>query len=147
MRYLGRKYDLVGDTEAETLRVELAEQQAVDFRHNLMRMLYFNPNYEKDKEEYLKKLPDLIEPICKFLGTNSWVAGEKMTYADFILYDALDFNRLFSPETFQSPGAAIVNNFLNRFENIPQIKAYMTSGKYKKLPIVAPVAAWGGQSE
>lgn len=140
---------MVGETEAETMRVELAEQQAVDFRYNFMRMLYFNPNYEKDKEEYLKKLPDLIEPFAKFLGNDPWVNGDKLTYADFILYDALDFNRLFSPETFErdDEAIAIVNNFLTRFENIPQIKAYMTSGKYKKLPIVAPVGAWGGKSE
>lgn len=136
---------MVGQTEAETLRVELAEQQAVDFRHGLMNMLYFNPNYETDKVAYLKKLPSLIEPIVKFLGTNPWVAGERMTYADFILYDALDFNRMFSPEAFEGPDAEIVNNFLDRFENIPQIKAHMTSANYKKLPIVAPVAAWGGE--
>lgn len=145
MRHLARKYDLVGDNEAQTLRIELAEQQAIDLRTGLARMVYFNPNYEKDREDYLKRLPTVIGEIEKFLGTNTWVAGDKLTYADFLLYDALDFNRLFDPNSFE--GAIIANEFLTRFENIPQIKTYMTSGKYNKLPIFAPIAAWGGQKE
>ncbi len=136
---------MVGENEAQTLSVELAEQQAIDLRYGLIRMVYFNPNYEKDREEYLKRLPELIELIEKFIGTNTWVAGDKLTYADFLLYDALDFNRLFDPTAFQN--TSIANAYLTRFENIPQIKTYMTSGKYKKLPCFGPMAAWGGQSE
>lgn len=142
---MARKYDLVGDNEAQTLRIELAEQQAIDLRTGLARMVYFNPNYEKDREAYLKRLPGMIEEIEKFLGTSTWVAGDKLTYADFLLYDALDFHRLFDSSAFK--GAVIANEFLTRFENIPPIKAYMTSGKYNKLPIFAPIAAWGGQTE
>lgn len=142
---MGRKYDLVGDNEAQTLRIELAEQQAIDLRYGLIRMVYFNPNFETDREAYLKRLPDLVKEIELFLGTNQWVAGDKLTYVDFLLYDALDFNRLFGPDAFQN--APIVNDYLTRFENIPQIKAYMTSGKYKKFPVFGPMAAWGGHSE
>ena len=136
---------MVGDNETETLRVELAEQQAIDLRGGQGRLLYYNPNYERDRVEYLKKLPVLIKDMEKFLGSNKWVLGDRITYADFLLYDALDFHRLFDPNSFKD--AAIANEFLTRFENIPQIKAYMTSGKYNKLPIWAPVAAWGGQRE
>lgn len=136
---------MVGANETETLRVELAEQQVIDFRHGLGRMVYFNPNYETDRVEYLKKLPTLIAEIEKFLGTNAWVLGNKMTYVDFLLYDAFDFHRLFDPKSFE--GADIANAFLTRFENIPQIKAYQTSGQYNKFPIYAPVASWGGKRE
>ncbi|KAJ6620402.1 Glutathione S-transferase 2 [Pseudolycoriella hygida] len=145
LRYLGRNYDLVGDNEAQTQRIELAEQQAIDLRYALIRMVYFNPNYDKDREEYLQRLPTLVEQIDKFIGSNQWVAGDKLTYVDFLLYDALDFNRLFDASAFQS--ADNVNNYLTRFENIPQIKAYMSSGKYNKLPVFGPMAAWGGQRE
>lgn len=142
---MARKYDLVGDSETQTVRIELAEQQAIDLRHGLIDMVYFNANYEKDREEYLKRLPGLLEQVDKFLGTNTWIVGDKLTYADFLLYDALDFNRLFDANAFQ--GADNLNNYLARFENIPQIKAYMASGKYNKLPCFGPMAAWGGQRE
>lgn len=145
LRYLGRKYDLVGDNEAQTLRIELAEQQANDLRHALIDMVYFNPNYEKDREEYLIKLPGILEQFDKFIGTSKWIAGDKFTYADFLMYDALDFNRLFDSKSFE--GKDNVNSYLTRFEEIPQIKSYMTSGNYKKIPVFAPMAAWGGQTE
>jgi len=145
LRYLARKYDLMGDNEAQTLRIELAEQQAIDLRLSMIRIVYFNPNYEKEREEYVKKLPGLLEPIGKFLGANKWIAGEKLTYVDFLLYDILDFHRLFDSQSFE--GADIINQYLTRFEKIPQIKAYMCSGKYKKLPCFGPIASWGGQKE
>lgn len=135
----------MGDNETQTLRIELAEQQAIDLRHFLIDMVYFNPNYEKDREEYLTRLPGLLEQVDKFLGTNKWIAGDKFTYVDFLLYDALDFNRLFDATAFQ--GADNLNKYLARFENIPQIRAYMTSDKYSKLPCFGPMAAWGGQRE
>jgi len=145
LRYLARKYDLIGENETQTLRIELAEQQAIDLRMSMIRVVYFNPNYEKDREEYQKKLPGLLTQFGKFLGANKWIAGEKLTYVDFLLYDVLDFNRLFDPKSFE--GTDIVNQYLTRFEAIPQIKAYMSSGKYKKLPCFAPIASWGGQKE
>jgi len=145
LRYLARKYDLIGDDETQTLRIELAEQQAIDIRMALIRMVYFNPKYEKDREEYLKGLPGILKQFGKFLGTNKWVAGDKLTYADFLLYDALDYNRLFDAKSFED--ADIVNQYLTRFEEIPEMKAYMSSGKYKKLPVFGPMAAWGGQNE
>lgn len=136
---------MIGENEIQIQRIELAEQQAIDLRHFLVDMVYFNSNYEKYREEYLKKLPELLEQFNKFIGTDKWIAGEKFTYVDFLVYDALDFNRLFDPKSFE--GVENVNNYLTRFEEVPQIKSYMTSGKYKKLPVFAPMASWGGQKE
>lgn len=39
LRYVGRKHGLVGETEDETLRVELAEQQACDLRKSLAKLV------------------------------------------------------------------------------------------------------------
>lgn len=145
LRYLARKYDLVGDNETQTQRIELMEQQAIDLRYKLIHMAYDNPNFEKDRQDHLAQLPEFIRQVENFLGTNKWVAGEKFTYVDFLLYDALDFNRMFDPKSFES--TTVANAFLDRFESIPEIKAYMNSGKYHKLPVFGPMAAWGGQRE
>ncbi|KAJ6646585.1 Glutathione S-transferase Mu 3 [Pseudolycoriella hygida] len=142
LRYLGRKFNLIGDNEEQTQRLDLAEQQAVDLRMGLIRLVYFSSNFTQSKEDYLKMLPGLIKEFSKFLGSNKWVLGEKITYVDFLLYDALDFNRLFDAKSFE--GVDIVNAYLTRFESIPQINAYMTGGEYKKLPIFSPIASWGG---
>lgn len=133
---------MIGDNEAQTQRLDLAEQQATDLRMGLIRLVYFSSDFEQNKEDYLKVLPGLVEDFQKFLGSNEWVLGDKITYVDFLLYDALDFNRLFDAKSFEE--ADVVNAYLARFEAIPQIKAYMTSGEYKKLPIFSPMASWGG---
>lgn len=139
---MGRKFNLIGETEAQTQRLDLAEQQATDLRMGLIRLVYFSSNFEQSKEDYLKILPDLVKEFSKFLGSNKWILGDKISYVDFLLYDALDFNRLFDEQSFE--GADVVNAYLARFEAIPQINAYMTGGEYKKLPIFSPIASWGG---
>lgn len=133
---------MVGDNEEETQRLDLVEQQATDLRMGLIRLVYFSSNFEQSREDYLKILPGLIEEFSKFLGSNKWVLGDKISYVDFLLYDALDYNRLFDAKSFD--GADVVNAYLDRFEAIPQINAYMTGGSYKKLPIFSPIASWGG---
>ncbi|XP_037045396.1 glutathione S-transferase Mu 3-like [Bradysia coprophila] len=142
LRYLGRKFNLIGENEAETQRLDLAEQQATDLRMGLIRLVYFSSNFEQSREDYLKILPELVKEFSRFLDSNKWILGDKISYVDFLLYDALDFNRLFDEKSFE--GADIINSYLARFESIPQIKAYMTGGEYKKLPIFSPIASWGG---
>lgn len=139
---MGRNFNLVGENEAQTQRLDLAEQQATDLRMGMIRLVYFSSDFQQSREDYLKILPGLLEEFNKFLGSNEWVIGDKITYVDFLLYDALDFNRLLDAESFQ--GYDVVNAYLARFEAIPQIKAYMTGGSYKKLPIFSPIASWGG---
>lgn len=96
----------------------------------------------RDRDDYLKVLPGLVAEFGRFFGSNERILGEKIAYADFVLYDALDFNRLFDEQAFE--GADVFNAYLARFETIPQIEAYMTGDKYNKLPIFSPIASWGG---
>lgn len=133
---------MVGDNEAQTQRLDLAEQQAYDLRMGLIRLVYFSGNFEQSKADYLKVLPALIAELGKFLGSNEWILGDQISYVDFLLYDALDFNRLFDAKSFED--AVVVNAYLTRFEAIPQINSYMNGGKYKKFPIFSPAASWGG---
>lgn len=133
---------MIGENESQTQRLDLAEQQATDLRMGLIRLVYFSSNFEQSREEYLKILPGLLKEFSNFLGSGKWILGDRITYVDFLLYDALDFNRLFDAESFV--GSDALNAYLARFEAIPQINAYMTGGKYKKLPIFSPIASWGG---
>ncbi|XP_072336123.1 glutathione S-transferase Mu 5-like [Scyliorhinus torazame] len=44
MRYIARKHKLVGETEDEKVRVDMLENQAMDFRMGIVRLAY-NPDF------------------------------------------------------------------------------------------------------
>uniref|UniRef100_A0A8B9LM54 glutathione transferase n=1 Tax=Astyanax mexicanus TaxID=7994 RepID=A0A8B9LM54_ASTMX len=42
MRYIGRKHNLCGETEDEKVRVDILENQAMDFRNGFVMLCYLN---------------------------------------------------------------------------------------------------------
>uniref|UniRef100_A0A8C3FRZ1 glutathione transferase n=1 Tax=Chrysemys picta bellii TaxID=8478 RepID=A0A8C3FRZ1_CHRPI len=110
---LTRKLHACGETEEEMLRVDMLENQAMDFRMSLV-MICYNPDFEKLKSGYLEQLPGKLKLFSQFLGKRKWFAGEKITFVDFVMYDILDQNRMFEPkclDQFQN-----LKDFLDRFE-------------------------------
>ncbi|RWS25455.1 glutathione S-transferase Mu 1-like isoform X2 [Leptotrombidium deliense] len=145
LRYLARKYKLVGETEEETIRLDLAEQQLVDVRTGLVKVAYSGSEYEKNREEYLKTLPEKLELLSKFLGDRKFILGDKLTYVDFLLYEVLDFHRLFEATSLNA--YENLKSYLERFEALPAIEKYMKSGKFSRLPVFGPMASFGGKKE
>ena len=46
------------------------------------------------QEEYVKEFQELrCEQLEKFLGERNYIAGEQLTYADFLLWETLDQHR------------------------------------------------------
>ena len=44
MRYIGRKHNMLGKTEEERVRVDIMENQSMDFRNGWVRLCY-NPSF------------------------------------------------------------------------------------------------------
>ncbi|NXY22761.1 GSTM3 transferase, partial [Atrichornis clamosus] len=138
LRYIARKHNLCGETEEETLRVDMLENQIMDFRMSLV-MVCYNPDFEKLKPGYLEQLPGKLKLFSNFLGDRKWFAGEKvqlgtpgqsgglgrgcvltvsphcpqLTFVDFLMFDVLDQNRIFEPkclEPFKN-----LKDFMDRF--------------------------------
>ena len=40
LRYIARKHDLLGKTEAERIRVDMLAEQSMDFRNGIVRLAY-----------------------------------------------------------------------------------------------------------
>ncbi|XP_059686973.1 glutathione S-transferase Mu 1-like [Gavia stellata] len=76
MRYIARKHKMCGETEEEILRVDMLENQIMDFRMSLV-MVCYNPDFEKLKPGYLEQLPGKLKLFSNFLGDRKWFAGEK----------------------------------------------------------------------
>uniref|UniRef100_A0A5F9CD48 Glutathione S-transferase n=1 Tax=Oryctolagus cuniculus TaxID=9986 RepID=A0A5F9CD48_RABIT len=141
LRYLARKHGLCGETEEERIRVDILENQLMDNRFQLVNVCY-SPDFEKLKPEYLKGLPEKLQLYSQFLGKRPWFAGDKITFADFLVYDVLDQNRIFVPGCLDAfPN---LKDFMSRFEGLPKISAYMKSSRFIRVPVFLKKATWTG---
>ncbi|XP_012973577.3 glutathione S-transferase Mu 6 isoform X1 [Mesocricetus auratus] len=142
LRYLGRKHNLCGETEEERVRVDILEKQVMDSRIQ-MGTLCYSPDFEKRKPEFLKGLPDHLKLYSEFLGTRPWFAGDKITFADFLVYDVLDQHQMFEPKCLDAfPN---LKDFVARFEDLKKISAYMKTSRFLPSPVYLKQAMWGNK--
>lgn len=142
MRYLGRKFGFWPDTEQQAVRVDLIEQQLVDWRGQGV-VLFYNDDYDKLKDGYINALPTMMQSMSKFLGTNDYFAGNKLTYVDFLAYEWLDVQKTYQAKVLDATPNLV--SFVKRIESIPKVKAYMSSDKFMKWPINNNQAKWGSR--
>ncbi|KAA8591152.1 hypothetical protein FQN60_002095 [Etheostoma spectabile] len=143
MRYIARKHNLCGETEDEKVRVDILENQSMDFRNGFVRMCY--TDFDKMKPGYVQMLPDVLKQFSDFLGDRKWFAGDKITFVDFIMYELLDQHRMFQPtclDNFKN-----LKDLLDRFEALEKIAAYMKSDRFIKTPVNNKMAKWGNKKE
>jgi len=141
MRYLGRKAGMDGETETEKVRVDILENQAMDFRNGFVGLCYRSGALFPEKSDaYKTNIKSLLQRFEKFIGDCPFFAGDKLTYVDFIMYELLDQHRLFD-STLLGPYDKI-NAFMKRFEENPKIASFMKSSKCFKGPINNKMAAF-----
>lgn len=139
LRHIARKHNLDGKDEKSKVLVDIMENQAMDFRNGLVRLCY-GPDFEKNKEAYLKNVVDMLDLFEKFLGDKPWFAGNEITFVDFVMYELLDQHKLLDAKLLSSEKK--LTAFLDRFEALPQIKAYMATPGFMKRPVNNKSAHW-----
>ncbi|KAG7154948.1 Glutathione S-transferase Mu 3-like, partial [Homarus americanus] len=139
MRYIARKHDLCGKTEEEKIRVDILENQAMDFRNGFVRLCYLEFNLQKQR--YLDALPNTIKMFSAFLGDRKWFAGENITFVDFIMYELLDQHLQLSDICLKD--AKNLKEFQKRVEELEPIKKYMSSPRFLKVPLNNKMAKFG----
>lgn len=159
MRYLGRKFDLVGKTEPELSRCELAEQQIADLRTAFVKLCY-SPDFERlqagtrSKADclgvltggYSDRFAHMLQEISTFLGESAeWFAGERLTYVDFLAYEVLFQMSVWNSSIFKD--AQRVKDFIARFESLPAIAEYMTTDRYIRWPFNNNMAFYGSRNQ
>jgi len=141
LRYLGRKHGLVGTNEKELQRIDVAEFEEFDIRNSFAELGY-NSAFHSLKEGYLAKLAIKLKLWSNFIGTSKWIAGDKLTYVDFSLFDILDQVMFLEPKLLDS--FPILQEYQKRFASLERIKAYMSSDRYVKYPLNNRMAIFGG---
>uniref|UniRef100_A0A1E1X3R2 glutathione transferase n=1 Tax=Amblyomma aureolatum TaxID=187763 RepID=A0A1E1X3R2_9ACAR len=140
LRYLGKKHGLDARTDRDAMELSLLEQQAHDLQWALV-LTSMNPNTTQARELHERKLADSLNNWQEHLKTRKWALGDSLTYVDFLLYEAFDWNRQYAPGAFE--GRPEILDYLKRFEELPKLKEYFASDKYTKWPIMAPYMFWG----
>eukprot|EP00105_Crassostrea_gigas_P039941 XP_019924089.1 PREDICTED: glutathione S-transferase Mu 3 [Crassostrea gigas] len=132
LRYIGDKHDVLGKTPRDKVDCDMMVENAMDFRNGVIRLCYDN-DYEKIKDDYFANVMDKLRQFDTFLGDKPWFAGDGSTICDFPMYELLDQHRLMKPGILDDyPN---LTKFVERFENLPQIKAYMASDKFMARPV------------
>ncbi|KAM9475990.1 glutathione S-transferase Mu 3-like [Clarias gariepinus] len=143
LRYIARKHNLCGETEDEIVRVDVLENQAMDFRNGFVMLCYLD--FDSKKQGYLEALPGILKQFSDFLGERKWFAGDKITFVDFIMYELLDQHRMFEPKCLDN--FKNLRDMLDRFEALEKISAYMKSNRFMKTPVNNKMAKWGNKKE
>lgn len=141
MRHIARKHDLCGKTEAEKVRVDTVENQAMDFRNGFVRLCYLDFNNQKEK--YLEGLQGTIKMFSKFLGNRPWYAGDNISFADFLMYELIDQHLQLDNSILKN--AKNIDEFQKRFEDLEPIKKYMASPRFMKAPLNNKMAKFGNK--
>ncbi|CAG7833513.1 unnamed protein product [Allacma fusca] len=130
LRYLARKYDLMGKSMEEATRVDLIESEICDFRSGFTTGLCYNPNFEDLKDGYLVTLPKKLKRFSEYLESRKYFAGDDVTYVDFMVYEMLDQHKLLDPKCLDA--FENLQNFVNNVESLENIKSYIKSDRIIK---------------
>ncbi|CAG0894174.1 unnamed protein product [Darwinula stevensoni] len=145
LRHLGRKHGLYGETEEEQCRQDMAEQQHGDLNWARRQLVYFDFTPENNSKYLQETLPPHLELFTKFIGNSKWLVGDRLTYVDFLWYESLDWHLYLDPECFKD--FPLVRDFMDRFENLPNVREYLKSDEFQKWPLFGPKAQWGHNEE
>lgn len=146
MRYLARKHGLtVPDSKpVDAARVDMLEGQINELRWNL---IYYclDDYFATVMRNYADSVPGHVELLSRSLGDRTWLAGDQITYVDFMLYELLDQFALFKPGCLQEH--ANLKAYVERFRQLKPIKAYIASDRFQPWPILLKLAKRWGSGE
>lgn len=142
IRYLAEKHDslLHGKDIAERAKLEMLAYECVDF-HKAISTDVYNPNFENLKEALHQKLVTKLEQVVKYLADKNFLGGDEPKYPDFHWYEVMVVATGMFPDLKEKFPTVIA--YIQRFEDLPKIKAYMQSSKFIKDAFFGPHAKWG----
>ncbi|KAF8777976.1 Glutathione S-transferase like protein [Argiope bruennichi] len=131
LRYLGHKFGLDGKNEQQIIRVFLAEQQSVDFRAKF-RAFALTDRSGAGKDEFFINAQPVFKQWEAFLGDRRYLAGDDITYVDFMFYENLDNYRLLHTTILDE--YPLLKTFHTRIKNLPEMQAYFYPPRFRRWP-------------
>ncbi|XP_064459459.1 glutathione S-transferase Mu 1-like [Ornithodoros turicata] len=146
MRYLGRKNGLFAQTNEEETQQDVLEAQVNDLRWHLIDYCKYDVLGSLRWSNYPDAIEGQMKLVSDYLGAKKWLLGDRLTYVDFLLYEALDQHRLFKKDCLDAfPN---LQEYHERFRNLPAIKSYLASERFRDWPVFGgPLKRWGYKKE
>jgi len=139
-KYLARKCDLMPKTDQEIINCDIAEGAINDFKMLFFKLM-FNPNYETDKAKYPDSIKAKLALFEKVFAKRPWLAGDNITWLDFVLYESLDVNSMFVPGILDEFPKVVA--YKTKIDNLEKIAAYRKSDRFNAWPVTGGAARWG----
>lgn len=137
LKYIGRKFDLLGDASAAHL-VDLILDETADFDGQSTGLSY-REGLPGLKSYCESRLPQILPHWARLLGNKPFMTGEKVTVADLKVYETLRKLKIIEeqPEVGSKALASFpaLMDFITRVEELPSMKAYRSSGAFMARPL------------
>ncbi|XP_054165165.1 glutathione S-transferase-like [Oppia nitens] len=141
-RYIAGKHQgLSGQSGEEQRRVNVVEQQLTEMSSQFSQLM-LHPDYDTIKADYLeKRLSPSLQLLGKFLGDRPFLAGQTVTYVDFIAFELLEKLNAWQPLEVYSKVDKL-KQFTSRVRSLPSIANYLLTAP--NVPFNGPHFKWGG---
>jgi len=137
LHYIGKKNNLCGSTETENATMNMVLGHLYDWRNTIVRLAY-NPNFATLKGEYLSTtFASYAKELENYLTGKKWCLNDKLSIADFVLYEICDEGREMGGQLPSTIAA-----FMKQFEALPTIAEFFKSDRYMKRPFNNTMAAF-----
>ncbi|CAH8506980.1 unnamed protein product [Dicrocoelium dendriticum] len=141
LAYVAEKHNIGGSTPKDRAVLAMINGAVSDVRMAYVRLCY-SSDFEKLRPGFVSDLPHLLKPFDEYLKTRSWISGDQLSYPDFNFYDLLDCLKTLEPNCLNA--FPRLQQYITKFEALPQIAAYMQSPRFLKWPMNNKMASWGG---
>ncbi|XP_030041914.1 glutathione S-transferase P 1 [Microcaecilia unicolor] len=135
LRYLGQKYGLYGSNGKEAALIDMVNDGVEDLRHKYEGLVF---RREPDPQKYIEELPNHLGPFERLLSQNSkgsvFIAGRKISYADFSLLHVLQNHLNLAPDCLKS--FPLLSAYVERLTSRPKLKVYLESEARINRPIM-----------
>ena len=140
LRYLGRRFDLYGDSEQERCQIDVLQDEAYDYRNCIIEATYVSESEYTDTlnafvTNAIPRHLDRFQEYLKSSGHTSHFVGQRISLVDFIVYELLWQTSVMVPGSITENNRGSLFKFIESFESIPQIAAYRLSDHYLDRPI------------
>ncbi|XP_030046205.1 glutathione S-transferase P [Microcaecilia unicolor] len=137
LRYLGRKHGLYGKDDKEAALIDMTSDGVEDLRTKYLTFIY--QDYDSGKQKYIDDLPKQLSRFEKLLSQhsngNGFIAGDKISFADYNLLDSLQNHLVLAPDCLKT--FPLLSAYVDRMSSRPKLKAYLDSEKRKNRPLNA----------
>jgi glutathione S-transferase len=135
LRTIAKKHGLYGSNDKEASLIDQLNDQQEDTRLTYLRMIY--QEYDKEKDNYISKLPEKLAIFEKILSENhggaGFFVGSKKSFVDYTTFDLLDnFVVLTATALDKFP---LLKAFHARMAGHEKIAAYRKTDVFKSRPI------------